>query len=45
MWEIITTDRFDNWFDNLDDANRGEMIPIADAEYKTHLEGMEKRNG
>lgn len=118
MWEIITTDRFDNWFDNLDDANRGDvlagmllleqrgpdlsrpyadtlngskfknmkelivqskgdpirvffafdpkrrgillcagnkvgnekrfykqMIPIADAEYKTHLEGMEKRNG
>ncbi|MCI5148445.1 MAG: diaminopimelate decarboxylase [Candidatus Electrothrix sp. MAN1_4] len=26
MWEVITTDRFDNWFDNLRDDDRANVI-------------------
>ena len=26
MWEVITTDTFDNWFDNLKDADRANVI-------------------
>ena len=26
MWEVITTDVFDEWFDSLDDANREDVL-------------------
>jgi len=26
MWEVITTDTFDNWFDNLNDSDRANVI-------------------
>ncbi len=26
MWDVITTDRFDEWFDSLDDTDRTNVI-------------------
>jgi len=26
MWEVITTDTFDTWFDNLGDSDRTNVI-------------------
>ena len=26
MWSIVTTDRFDHWFDDLDDTDRANVI-------------------
>ncbi len=26
MWEVITTDKFDEWFDSLSDADRANVI-------------------
>ena len=26
MWEVITTDTFDEWFDNLNDSDRANVI-------------------
>lgn len=44
MWQVNTTDRFDNGFDSLEDEDRASVIRTA-KEYAAHLktEGMEKR--
>jgi len=26
MWDVITTDRFDEWFENMDDIDRANII-------------------
>lgn len=26
MWDVITTDRFDEWFNNMDDTDRANII-------------------
>ena len=26
MWDVITTDKFDEWFDSLDDTDRTNVI-------------------
>lgn len=28
MWEVLTTDIFDDWFDNLDDTDRARMTAL-----------------
>ena len=57
MWDVITTDKFDEWFDSLDDTvllcagckvgNEKRfykrMIPLADKEYRTHLNNMRQK--
>ncbi len=54
MWEVITTDKFDEWFDSLSDADRANVIagmllleeigPNLSRPYADTIEGSEFSN-